>query len=167
MVSIKLDTFIETCISRVGTITKWVAGVILVSMTLLIVLDVLLRYAFNRPIGFVLELVEFGLMILVFFGIIYCTASLEHIRMVALVSRLRPRVQFVIDLIVTLFGIVLFAIIGFQCISHALELQRIGQISMMLGLPHHPFALMAGFCSLCVGLILLAQIFRSVVKMRT
>ena len=164
MLQTKLDRFIEKSITRVGTITKWVGGVVLVGMTMLIVLDVFLRFVFNRPIGYVLELVEFGLMILVFFGIIYCTASSAHIKMEAFVSRLRPQVQSTINLIVTFLGLALFVIIGFQCIAHAMELRKIGQVSMMLGLPHHPFALMAGLCSLCVSLILLTQIVRSLLK---
>lgn len=136
---------------------------VLAGIVLLIVTDVTLRYVFNRPIRAGLEVVELGLVLIVFCSIAFCTAQRSHLAIDTLVIRLPQRVQVVIGSIVHFIGAGIFAVIAWQSIVHAVRLEDYGNVTVLLNLPYYPFLSVVALCSLLVSLLLLGQLVRLII----
>ena len=126
-------------------------------MTLFIVADVFLRYVFNRPLAYTLELVEIALSLVVFFGVVVCTARQGHIEMNILVVRLPKRAQLAIDCFVYFLCTGLFVVIAWRVFAYAMHTQQIGTVTTILKVPLYPSLLVIALCSVLVTLLLLSQ----------
>ncbi len=155
---------IERVLYRAGTIGGWAGRGVLAGMVLLIVADVTLRYVFSRPIHASMEIVEFGLVLVVFCSIAFCTAQRSHLAIDTLVTRLPQRVQVVIGGIVHFIGAGIFGVIAWQSIVHAVRLEDYGNVTVLLNLPYYPFLSVVALCSLLVSLLLLGQLVRLITE---
>ena len=85
-----------------------VGGWVLMLLMGYTVLDVVLRYGFNRPFSGSLELTEFAMSVIVFLGIAYCGWTGGHVAVDILERPLEdPRLRFV-PVLLTLVSAVLF-----------------------------------------------------------
>jgi TRAP-type C4-dicarboxylate transport system permease small subunit len=66
-------------ISRATGLVYIIAEVVMVSMMLLVAAEVFLRYFFNSPILGTTEIIEFMMVVLVFFGLAYTQTRKGHI----------------------------------------------------------------------------------------
>jgi TRAP-type transport system small permease protein len=133
-----------------------VAGWVLVFLMAYTVLDVVLRYVFNKPFSGSLELTEFAMSMIVFLGIAYCGWIGGHVAVDILERPLDdPRLCF-IPVILTLASVVLFAAIAWLTAADALtSMQR---VSNMMRWPHWPFQLTVAFGSAMYAIVLLLQV---------
>ena len=136
----------------------WVAGTAIVAMMLLTCADVILRY-FRRPIPGTYELVCFLGAVAVAFAMAHTSVERGH------VVRLFPkRIQDLIESITGSFGFALFALIAWQSVIYANDLRAYGEVSLTLQLPFYPFVYGIGFSAAAVCLVLLADLFKSLMK---
>ena len=85
------------------------------------VLDVVLRYVFNRPFSGSLEVTEFAMSVIVFLGIAYCGWVGGHVAVDILERPLEdPRLRFV-PVILTFISALLFAAIAWLTAVEALS----------------------------------------------
>jgi TRAP-type C4-dicarboxylate transport system permease small subunit len=133
-----------------------IAGWILVLLMIYTVVDVILRYGFNRPFSGSLEVTEFAMSAIVFLGIAYCGWIGGHVAVDILERPLDdPRLRF-IPVILTLASVVLFAAVAWLTAADALtSMQR---ISNMMRWPHWPFQLTVAFGSAMYAIVLLLQV---------
>ena len=153
---------VERGLYKTSDTGKLVGEVILGGIVLLIVADIILRYVFNRPIAYTVEVVEVALSIIVFFGIIICTAQRGHVNMDILLTRFPRRVQGAVNSFLYLLSAGLFGLIAWRCVIYAMQLQDMGRVSIMLRLPSYPFVLVIAFCSFLTSLLFLSQFIRFV-----
>lgn len=98
-------------------ISHWKAGFLvaggwlLVGMMALIFVDVIGRYAFNRPLPGVYEFTEDILMVAIVFLAI---AAAEHVRVRVVIERLRGRARQIVELLDLLIPIGLIALMTWQ-----------------------------------------------------
>lgn len=131
------------------------AGLVLLALTLLTVVDVVLRYFFNAPFRGSLEATEYAMALIVFLSLAWCGAAGGHIAVDLLDRWLdRPSLRWLPGLI-SLTGAVLFAVVAWQLAVEAF----IGfkQVSNMLRWPHWPFKLGAAFGALCFSLVMFRE----------
>ena len=141
----------------------WVAGTAIVAMMLLTCADVILRY-FRRPIPGTYELVCFLGAVAVAFAMAHTSVERGHVA-VSIVVRLFPkRIQDLIESITGSFGFALFALIAWQSVIYANDLRAYGEVSLTLQLPFYPFVYGIGFSAAAVCLVLLADLFKSLMK---
>ena len=141
----------------------WVAGTAIVAMMLLTCADVILRY-FRRPIPGTYELVCFLGAVAVAFAMAHTSVERGHVA-VSIVVRLSPkRIQDLIESITGSFGFALFALIAWQSVIYANDLRAHGEVSLTLQLPFYPFVYGIGFSAAAVCLVLLADLFKSLMK---
>ena len=89
-----------------------VAGIVLFALMLYTVLDVVLRYGFNKPFSSSVEITEFAMAVIVFFGLAYCGWTGGHVAVDILEQPLEdPRLRFV-PVILTFISALLFAAIA-------------------------------------------------------
>jgi|WetSurMetagenome_2_1015567.scaffolds.fasta_scaffold180931_2 TRAP-type transport system small permease protein len=157
---------LEKTLSNISRAISWFGGLILVGIIALIVIDVTLRYVFNRPFSFTIEVVELALVVAVFSSILLCTFSRGHLVIDVLVARFSKRGQAITNAIMHFLCIGVCVIIAWRSIVYAIYLSEIGNVSTLLKMPLYPFALFIALCSCLMTLILLVDFFRYVFEGR-
>ena len=137
----------------------------LILMMLVTVSDVFLRYVFNRPILGSIEIVKFLLIIVAFLAIPYCALEDGHVKMDFAVSRLPPRGQTVIEIVGYIFCLVLTITMTCLYIPEAIEMRRVGERSIVLGIPAYPLYLIIFVACLMLSLVLLVNLIKSVARL--
>lgn len=131
------------------------AGFILLALTLLTVVDVVLRYFFNAPFRGSLEATEYAMALIVFLSLAWCGATGGHIA-VDLLDRWLDRASLRwLPVLISLTGAVLFAVVAWQLAVEAI--MGFKQVSNMLRWPHWPFKMGAAFGALCFSLVMFRE----------
>lgn len=131
------------------------AGVVLFGLMLYTVLDVVMRYGFNKPFASSVEVTEFAMAVIVFFGLAYCGWTGGHVAVDILERPLEdPRLRFV-PVVLTFISALLFAAIAWLTAAEALTTAH--RVSNMLRWPHYPFMLAVAFGSALFAVVLLIQ----------
>ena len=92
-------------LSIVNNISIWSAkgfSVLILVMTAVVVLEVILRYGFNSPTVWGIELVSYISAYVYLIGGAYVLYLNEHVRVDVIYARLRPRTRAIIDLFTSL-----------------------------------------------------------------
>jgi TRAP-type C4-dicarboxylate transport system permease small subunit len=130
-------------------------GIVLMLLMGYTVLDVVLRYGFNKPFSGSLELTEFAMALIVFLGIAYCGFTGGHVAVDILERPLQsPKLRFV-PVLLTLASAALFAAIAWLTAAEALTSMH--RVSNMVRWPHWPFQLTVALGSAMYALVLLLQ----------
>ena len=131
------------------------SGVVLLLLMAFIVVDVVLRYAFNKPFSSSKEVTEFAMVLIVFGAIAYCGWTGGHISVDLFDKALdRPRLRYLPSLI-SFTGALLFAVIAWQATRETIS--QFSQISNMLRMPHYPFRFTVAFGSAVFALVMFIQ----------
>lgn len=132
---------------------SYAAGIILAIMMVLIMADVLMRYAFAKPIHGVLEITEEVLMIAVVF---LTLASAPHIRVTFITERFRPEVRATIRILSLIPAILFFIILDWKSLLQAEFSFNKGETSWgLIPFPLYPsrFVVFLGFTFLTLRLL--------------
>lgn len=132
-------------------------------MVLLVVADVTLRRIFNSPLAFSYELIEIALVVVVWSAICYSTATERHISISVFVSRLPAKTEKFITTVVDSISVVLFGIIGWQSITHAMDTWKIHKVTQILEVPYYPVVFLVALGAIVAGLMLLVRLINSIV----
>ena len=152
---------IERVVNPLSSITNSVGQGILVVMMLLIVVDVVLRYVFNRPIKGSYEVIEFMLVLLVFFGLAYTQTKKANVAIDLLTRHFSLGIQAVIDSTTYLLCLAGFVVITWRSIAEA-EVSRVdGVTSGLLSLPVFPFMWVVAFGSALLCLVFVVDLLDS------
>ncbi|MBW1801866.1 MAG: TRAP transporter large permease subunit [Deltaproteobacteria bacterium] len=136
------------------------AGIsIVILMMLMTVADVVLRYFFNRPILGAYELIEFILVIVVFFAVAYTMAQDRHVSVDVLITRLPDPARYTLTSINTLMGLGIALLITWRTVLFALAQKFRGVTSPALHISVYPFILLLALGAALLFLVLLAQYF--------
>jgi len=149
----------------INTLSRWVyivcgAGCLL-GLIVLITADVALRFLFNHPIMSSHELVMFMMGIAVFTMLSFTATQKGHVKIELLASRFPERIQKILEIIMSILSVGLFALISQQTIVRAKSLQSEGLTSSILHIPVYPFYLFAAFGFALLCLVVLASIVAS------
>jgi TRAP-type C4-dicarboxylate transport system permease small subunit len=141
--------------SRLLRLMALAGGWVLLLLMGYTVLDVILRYGFNRPFSGSLEITEFAMSMIVFLGIAFCGWTGGHVAVDILERPLDdPRLQF-IPVLLTFISAVLFALVAWLSAVEALTSMH--RISNMMRWPHYPFQLTVALGSAMYAIVLLIQ----------
>ena len=148
---------IERTLYNISGVSGWVSQYLLGGIVMVTVVDIGLRYVFNRPLAFTVELVELGLSIIVFCAIIVCTAQRGHINLNILLMKFPKRSQAAVNSFIYIVCTFVFIVMSWRCVVYAFQLKDMGQVSMMLKLPYYPFVFVIAICAFLTCLIFLSQ----------
>jgi TRAP-type C4-dicarboxylate transport system permease small subunit len=130
-------------------------GWVLLLLMAYTVLDVVLRYGFNRPFSGSLEITEFAMSMIVFLGIAFCGWTGGHVAVDILERPLdNPRLRY-IPILLTFVSAVLFAVVAWLSAVEALTSMH--RISNMMRWPHYPFQLVVAFGAAMYAIVLFVQ----------
>lgn len=143
----------------------WIAALAIVAMMFLTCTDIILRL-FRRPIPGTYEIIAFLGAISVSFALAHTSAEKGHVA-VSLVVRLLPtKTQGIIEGIIAILGILLFALIAWQSVLYGIDCQRSGEVSLTLQFPFYPiiYGVALGAGAVCVTL--LADLANAIAKVK-
>ncbi len=143
-----------------------IAAMAIFSMMALTCVDVFLRYFFRKPIPGTYEIVALLGAVAVSFAMAHTLAEKGHVAVSLVVQILPKRIQGIVESIISIFGIILFAIIAWQSILYGVDCQRSGEVSMTLQLPFYPIIYGVAFGAGVVCLVLLVDLANAIAKMK-
>jgi TRAP-type C4-dicarboxylate transport system permease small subunit len=89
---------------KVITGLAWLAGAMMVFALLIVCADVLLRYLFNKPMGWVMETCEYLLLYITFLPAAWILRNEGHVKVDIILNRLNVRQQTVVTGISSIIG---------------------------------------------------------------
>lgn len=113
-----------------------VASVALAAMMLVVVADVVLRVFFSTPVRGAYDLVEIGLLLMVFFGISGVIARQGEILIDLIDGLVGPRGVRILQAAASVFTFVLLLFLGWAMIGPGLDAWKWGGYSLELGMPN-------------------------------
>jgi TRAP-type C4-dicarboxylate transport system permease small subunit len=140
-----------------------IAGIALVAMMALVFGNVLSR-AVWRPIMGTYEVTAFLASMTISFALANCAANKGHIALTLFVDRLPRRVQAFFDTIVSILGAALYLVLAWQVSKYATQMKGTGEVSLTMEIPFFPFIYGVAFGLLMLSLVLLVNIFNSLVR---
>jgi TRAP-type C4-dicarboxylate transport system permease small subunit len=142
-----------------------VAAGCLAAMAVLTVADVLGRYLLNRPLPGALELSEFAMALLVFFGLGSTALTGGQVVVDIAIERFPPRLRAGSDAVNALLGTALWALIAWRSSDQAGQVWLTGEVSTILALPAAPFIYAVAFGSAVMALALLGRLLAALARM--
>lgn len=82
----------------------WVAGVLLLFVTVGTCVDVILRYSFNRPVHWMLEITEYAMLYIPFLGAALVLKEEGHIRIDLVITFLSERLRGWLNVVTSFVG---------------------------------------------------------------
>ena len=146
---------------RIGII----AAVAIFFMMALTVSDVVLRL-FRWPIPGTYEIVSFLGAVAASFAMAHTLAERGHVAVSLVVQMFSKRLQGLIETIISIFGIILFALIAWQSVVYGLDCQRSGEVSLTLQLPFYPIIYGVAVGAGVVCLVLIVDLVNAASKLR-
>ena len=148
----------------IQSLNRWIcyAGMFLIlPLMLFTTADVIGRAAWARPIPGIVELSGYALDVFILLGLAYTQQVKGHVRVSMLTSRMPPRAQAFIEIVVTCLSLFIIALLAWQGLVVGLEETA---VSDMLRVAQRPFKLLVGVAAflLCLELLVdLSAAFRA------
>jgi C4-dicarboxylate transporter, DctQ subunit len=95
---------IGTTFDKILVVLFWIAGALLIFSTVGTCIDVILRYCFNRPIHWMLEITEYIMLYIPFLGAALVLKEDGHIRVDILINHFSDRMRAWLNVITSLVG---------------------------------------------------------------
>ncbi|NKB21339.1 MAG: TRAP transporter small permease subunit [Alphaproteobacteria bacterium] len=155
------DRPIESIVRKSVRHLAILAGVTLLFLMLLTVYAVVMRYIFNAPILWALDVGRMGLVVLVFFGLGYCGLTGGHIAVDFISVLAPPKLVRVSDVIIRSGCFVLIALMAWQGFKQGLDAIEMGEGTNELEIPLFPFFGVVALGSAIYCIVLLLQVSRA------
>jgi TRAP-type C4-dicarboxylate transport system permease small subunit len=116
-------------IETISTVTGWLAGLGVITMTAIVVVDVFLRYFFHKPLLFSDEVTIYCMIYITFVGAALTMKLRRHVNVDLLIIHLPMRVQRWLDVATKLSGTIVVFIITWYTAGWVLYNYRTGYAS--------------------------------------
>ena len=128
---------------------------VLFAMMLLTAVDVACRYLFNSPILGSLEIIEFMVVLVVFFFLGITEREGAHVRVDLVLSTLSSNPRRGLKVFTLLLSLAIMALITWMTGVQAMETAEVGEYSSILHIPKSPFvwAVALGCLAMCLELV--------------
>lgn len=113
---------------RLGYFTFFVSGVLLMTISLMVTVDVFARYVFLSPISGIMEIERMMMSYVCFCAFAYAFVQRVHVRVTLVTDRLPSRARRINEIVADLIGIVGCAIITYGAWIYFLESLRIKEV---------------------------------------
>ncbi len=139
-----------------------VAGVTLVLVMLLVVLDVTMRY-FGYPITGIYDLVALGGAIIIGFSCPYAARKRVHVFMEMIQQAHNPTVKHALDVLTRLMAFGISLLIGWNLVGLGSSFHLKGEASLTIQIAYYPIAFGLAACFFIQTLVYAVQIFQAFV----
>jgi TRAP-type transport system small permease protein len=148
-------------LDRIVRFFALIAGGILVGLMLLTVYGVVMRYVFNAPPIFTLDVSRMMMIPVVALGLAWCGWTGGHIA-VDLIGAIAPSgLARRVDVVVRLVCAGVIGLWAWKLVDLAVESQEIGNATNMVQIPHYPFVWMMVAGAALYAVVLIALTLRA------
>ena len=130
-------------------------------MMLITTVDVLGAKLFKQPIFGALDIMMIAQLLAMSFAAAITLIADRHVQVDFFVMLLPNRVQTIVDCLVNLLGLFLFAVIVWRLFVYGYDLQTGGEVSSTARIPLYPFAYSAAVACIPVCLVYLSALLAS------
>lgn len=138
------------------------AGLTVLAIMIVTVVDIAGRYFLAQPFGGTVELTEIGMVLIVFFGLALTERERRHVTIDVLYSRLPASVRRIVGLAAQLVGVAVVAVGGWNLIGFHAQMRDGGYTTAVLGIPIHPLVLAAAAGMALYGLVMVRNMHLAV-----
>jgi len=152
---------IEHGIHQSSRTISLVSIVVLFGMMLVQTVDVIGRYAFDKPLKISYDMIEVMMALLVFWSLSYCASLNSHIRVDLIISRLSRQVSETLDRITFGASAFILALITWRLSSRAWTILQNppGPVTLTLHIPYWPLLIAASLGCFLFCLEYLIRVF--------
>lgn len=165
MVLRKLGLTAWNIVSWASRIAGIIATVFVMSIMVVTVVDVLLRFLFNRPIPGSVELCQYFIVVGGFLGLAWCAIKGAHVKVDMISGLLPPKAIKVSDLINYLVALSIVPLVAWRLFMHARIVQLQRTASSNLEIPAYPFYITAGIGFTLLGLVIIYLLIKSFIAL--
>lgn len=137
----------------------------LLVMMVITCLDVFGGKMFQTPVYGALDIVMLGQLVAISFATAYALIIGRHVSVEFFMVLMPERLQAIIDVVISFFGLLFFILIAWRLIVYGHSLQIGGEVTATISIPLYPFAYGIAVASIPVALIFLAQMLKAIVRM--
>jgi len=166
----KLGHAVGSGIDNISRSMSWVSATAILLLFLLVVVDVVGRYFFNRPISGSNDIGELLLVPIAFCAVGFTQLMKEHVRVTLIHSKLPPKGQAIVDAVMFLLGAAVWGLVAWNMGERAWEMTTATYVSSssspVLRIPNLPFVYVIAVGSLLFCLQLLADSVRAMAEVK-
>ena len=155
---------VEKCCNLLGQWCNWIAVIGLVAMLLVTVIDVIGAKFFRWPLPGAVEGTALLGLVVTAFALPITQALRGHIEIEVIVQMLPGRLQTVISGVVSLLGLVLFAVMTWQMFDFSRTIQIAGRVTPTQEIPLYPFTYAVTVCFFLFCPMLLVQFLKTLIE---
>ena len=137
----------------------YAAAIVTLLMSIAMVVDLVSRLAFGRPISGMIELQTYMLVFMAFFSIAYTMLKNQHVSVDLLTGMMSPKTNSILQSIFSIWGAFLFGAMGWLSAARALEAFRREEISDIIRMPFWVLYAAAALGTFLLALTLVALLF--------
>jgi len=142
---------------RINQVIGVCGVVVIVALTLMTVLDVIMRRFFSMPFAFSFEVTQLMLIVIVFCSIPYSTSKMRHVSIEVLVNTFPKKLNRRIAIAGDFFCVAVLALICWQAFEKGFRTYNIGTMTGELETPLYPFYFFVSFGAALACLSLLVK----------
>jgi len=159
---------IDSVLGVANRFMVYIASIALFGMMAVVVIDVIGRYAFSRPLMGAYELVGYLMAIAGPSAIGYSQLQKGHIRVDFILKRFPNRVQSVITGIAYLIGIFVFSVLCWCMVTKAQYFMSLkhGNTTDTMGIPIAPFVIMVAIGLGMLALVLVFDLIHTIAEVK-
>jgi TRAP-type C4-dicarboxylate transport system permease small subunit len=143
---------------------NWVAAAAIMAVVLIVCANVIGRAFFQMPVKGTVDITSLLGAIIIGWAIAHTQMLKGHIQVDLFVDRLPRRARDIVDIIVNIINLLLFAIISWQTVIFAKATFEVGELSQVLKIPQTPFIGVVAVGCIALALVLLIDVVKSVSK---
>jgi TRAP-type C4-dicarboxylate transport system permease small subunit len=150
---------LKTLVPLLSKLMAVIAGITLVFVMLLTVLDVILRY-FGRPITGVYDLVALGGAVVIGFSMPLAAEKRVHVFMEMAFQGHSRTVKQILNLLTRLIVFGISFLVAWNLVQLGIDFRHTGEVSLTIKIVYYPIAIGLGACFFIQMLVLAVQILQ-------
>ncbi|MCL6558209.1 MAG: TRAP transporter small permease [Firmicutes bacterium] len=143
--------------------TAQIGQITLAAVMFLIVLNVLLRMLWNKPVPGTVELTEMLGAVLLAMGVAHCQVTKGHIFVDVLVQKFSPQMQRAVDALMSTLALFFTVLLARETLVFGVEMARKNYKTADLLLPVFPVICLVGLGFLMLALVILLDLVKAII----
>ncbi len=162
----QLNERFQGWIHPVSKIMNTISMIILFLMMLLTIMDVFLRKVFSNSILGTVEMTEFMMLAVVFFGLAHAEVLNANIKVDLIIGRLEKSTQGFVDMITQFVCFLICGLLAWASLVYSGQMRASGEVSQDLWIPIYPFTYILAVGFAVFAIVLLTKFFAAIIMMR-
>lgn len=142
----------------------YLSAVLSLCMAAVIILDLILRLGFNRPMSGILEYETFLLVVITFLSLAQTMIKRRHVAIDLVSSRFSPAAKSFLGAVFSIFGAFMFSLMSWRLALRTIDAVENGSAASVTEIPLYPFYFIAALGCALITLVLLEDLLNGLCK---